>query len=395
MTNNNLSAKESRLSALIRYLILGLILWNIPGFTLVYLNGTLSSVLSYLSYGLILIYVLFNKKTGNNSAMLLIGTLYFIIGSLVNQTYMPDFSFFVIIIIKYFIIIWGGYEVMKHTSTKEFWFYMIIGAISILGNMFLFNDPKADYGRYSGFYLDPNNAGLICLIGFSLTFVIAKSFQLVGKITFTLLGLLTFSRTFILSWLLINLLSIRLNLKNAKMIALGFGILSTLLIYNEFLPVKNPRLEQIGAIFKGNEQKAKGIDRDSRWETWSRYYNALTDKPIFGSGYGGFAGNGVAPPVGVHNTYLLLWGEAGIIPILIFIFYLCKIFIRTNRIFKTSPYALMMLLALSLFLLTNHNFFTNDYSLLILLWIDIQSRKSLERKDSFSVKKDKLIPNSI
>tara|TARA_R110000765_G_scaffold168384_3_gene273403 strand:+ start:20026 stop:21201 length:1176 start_codon:yes stop_codon:yes gene_type:complete len=363
---------------LLRYSILALILWHLPGFTLVYVNGNISSILSYLSYGLILLYVLINGKTGNSLPMFFLGLIYFLISSVIEQTYMPDLKLFAIIVAKYFIIIWGGYEVMKNTSPKELWIFLLIGAFSIIGNMFIFNNLLADNGRYSGFYLDPNNAGLICLMGFALSFVLPRKIQLAGKLIFTILGLFTFSRTFIVSWLLINVLSIKLSVKNAKMLALGFALLSGLLVYNEFLPNKNRRLEELGAMISGNEKKAQNLNKDSRLATWGRYYDFLMDNPILGNGYNAFTGAGVAPPVGVHNTYLLIWGEAGIIPLLIFLIYLASLLKKSYGYFKQIPHVLMMLLGLSLFLLTNHNFFTTDYSLMFLLWLHIQISKEIE-----------------
>lgn len=360
--------------SLFRYLILALILWHIPGFTLVYINGTLSSLLSYSSYGMILVYAIINKKTGNCHEMLLLGLLYFCIGILVSQSYIRDSYSFYVTVIKYFIIVWGGYEVMKNTTKEELWFFMLIGSLSILGNIFLFQNPIADYGRYSGFYLDANNGGLICLMGFALSFTIYKHFRLLGKLAFTILGLVTFSRTFIVSWLLLNVLSIRLDVKNVKMLVIGFGTLILLLTYNEFLPVKNPRLEELGALVSGQQQNAtKNLNEDSRWDTWSRFFDPLFDKPIFGNGYGAFMGNGiVSGRYGVHNTYLLIWGESGIFPILVFLIFLIKQFSRGFRQFRQKPYALMMLIGITLFLLTNHNFMTNDYSIFLLMWIAIQ-----------------------
>ena len=387
---------KNRFLTILRFIILILIICHLPGFTLVYLNGNISSLLSYISYGLILLYVMLNGKTGNSYTMILLGTVYFIISSLVNQKYMPDFYFFVTTVLKYFIIIWGGYEVMKNTKPKEMWLFMLLGSISILGNMFLFNNPLEDNGRYSGFYLDPNNAGLICLMGFSLSFIMHKKMQLIGKVIFTVLGLFTFSRTFIISWLLINILSIKLNIKNAKMLALGFALLSTLLIYNEFLPSKNRRLEELGAMINGNEKKAENLNKDSRLATWGRYYEFLLNKPIFGNGYNAFGGNGVAPPVGVHNTYLLIWGEAGIVPLLIFLIYIASLLKKSYIVFKRIPFNFMMLLALSLFLLTNHNFFTTDYSLMILLWLHIQVHEEYKNSE-FShlvLNNDNTSPNS-
>ncbi|WP_405415789.1 O-antigen ligase family protein [Maribacter sp. Asnod1-A12] len=367
--------KNSVFSKFIRYLTISIILWNLPSFILIYGSSTISSLISYFSFGLILLYTIVNGKSGNDKPLLIFGILFFTLSSLAEQKYMPEFLEFIIIIIKYFIIIWGGYEIMKHSTKKEIWIIMLIGSLSIIGNMFLFNDPKADYGRYSGFYLDPNNAGLICLIGFSITYAMPKKYRLVGKLLFTILGLLTFSRTFILSWLLINLLSIRLSFKNARMLLFGFGLLSMLLIFNEFLPVKNQRLEQIGAVFSGDSKKAAGINKDSRWHTWSRYFEPLFENPLSGNGYGSFGSKGIKAPVGVHNTYLLIWGESGILPIIIFILYIIYLLYEGNKVFKSSPHLLMMTLALSIFILTNHNFLTNYYSILLYVWIHLKIKE--------------------
>ena len=361
-----------KFTIVIKYVILSLILFQLPNFLLFFFNSGFSSTLSYLTYILIIVYVLIKGKSGNCIPMLIVGSLYFLISSISNQEYMPPFNTFITIVIKYFIIIWGGYEVMKDTNSKEMGVFLFIGALSILANIFLFENPNGDNGRYSGFYIDPNNGGLICLLGFSLTFTFRKSLRMVSKVIFTILGILTFSRTFIVSWILLNLLSIKLDLKNAKMLGIGFFLLSSLLIYNEFLPNKNVRLEQISAMISGNSSKGNALEKDSRLETWSRYYDALFDKPILGNGYQAFGGNGVAPPVGVHNTYLLIWGESGIFTLLIFLIYLFFLAQKCIKHFKDSPYALMMFISLTLFLLTNHNFFTTDYSLLILVWIHIK-----------------------
>jgi len=376
---------------ILRYAILALILWNFPAFTQIYINDTLSSLLSYASYGLISAYVILNKKTGNSYEMLVFGGLYFLIGILVSQAYIVDLYSFYVTVIKYFIIIWGGYEVVKRTSQKELWFFLFIGALSILGNIFLFPNPVADYGRYSGFYLDANNAGLVCLMGFALSFTILKSLQLFGKLSFTGLGLITLSRTYMVTWLLLNLMSIRLSVKNAKMLLIGFGVLVLLVTYNEFLPVKNERLQQISALIDGSRRSnVQTLNEDSRTETWARYYDALFENPIFGNGYRSFLAYGVVQSRwGVHNTYLLIWGESGIIPLFFFLGFLTKLFLRGYRQFQEKPHGLLMLSGMALFFMTNHNFMTNEYAIFILMWISIQLKRSpyAEKFGRFSLDK--------
>jgi O-antigen ligase len=258
-----------------------------------------------------------------------------------------------------------------------------------LGNIFLFQNPVADYGRYSGFYLDPNNGGLVCLMGLALSFTIIKPLRLFGKLSFTGLGLITLSRTYMVTWLLLNLMSIRLSLKNAKMLLIGFGVLILLVTYNEFLPVKNERLEQISALIDGSRRNnVQTLNEDSRTETWARYYDALFENPVFGNGYRSFYGNGVVKTKwGVHNTYLLIWGESGIITLLFFLGFLTRLFLRGYQQFKEKPHALLMLTGLAVFFMTNHNFMTNEYAIFILIWISIQLKKKpfTEKLDRFSL----------
>lgn len=207
----------STINDLLRYSILVLLLFNFPGFVLKYFNPILSSILSYMSFGLLLVFYLFNNRTGYNGWLLIIGLLYFIISSLSGQSYMDPFIFHIIIWIKYFIVIICGYEVAKRTSSEELSMFLFIGALSIIFQILFFNNPLKDYGRYSGFYLNPNAAGFICILGYSLSFALKnKRFKLIAQLTFTFMGLLTFSRTFMLLWIIVNLISIKISIKKCQ-----------------------------------------------------------------------------------------------------------------------------------------------------------------------------------
>lgn len=142
-----------------------------------------------------------------------------------------------------------------------------------------------------------------------------------------------------------------------------------LLTYNAFLPVKNSRLSQIGRMLEGESGAAKELNEGSRFDTWAHFYDALLDKPIFGNGYGAFGGGGVGGFLGAHNSYLKIWGEAGIIPFLILIFYFLTLIKKGVANFKHSPHLLLMAISLASILMTNHSFFTNGYLLFFALWI--------------------------
>jgi hypothetical protein len=336
-----------------------------------YINDGVSSLASYLSYSLLIIHYILSSKTKLNLWMIAIGMLFFSISSLSGDKYIPaEIRDYIMIIIKYFILVICGYELLKHTSTREISIFLIIGATTILAQIIFFNNPLIDYGRYSGFYLNPNVGGFICLIGYGLSFANEnKNIRLFLQVVFTLMGLLTFSRTFILLWILTNLIAIKINVKNAKVLLYGFGLLLAFVIYSEFLPVKNPRLAQLSALVKGEKVNTTEISEDSRTETWSLYYEALLNQPILGNGYNSFQGNSHISTVGVHNSFLKMWGEAGIILFIVFSTMYLVMLKQTYQIFDSDPHLFMITIAVILFLTTNHNFFETEFILLVSMWI--------------------------
>jgi hypothetical protein len=304
-----------------------------------------------------------------NTWLILLGFLYFGIGSLNNQMYLPDTVLYLIMIIKYFIVVIAGYSVIKDTTKNELFFFLLIGALTVFLQMFVFYNRAEDYGRYSGFYLNPNSLGFICMMGYGLTYGLEKKWRTIGQISFTIIGFLTFSRTFIIVWLLMNLLSIRLSIKNIRVLAIGIGLFIGLLTFNAFLPKSNPRLEAMSKIFEGKSQNASALEGDSREKTWSLFYPSLISKPLLGNGYGAFVGGGVAGNIGVHNSYLRIMGEAGFIALLLFLIYFSAIFIKSWRLFLSYPHLFLMTFAYLLFLMTNHDFFEFGYLLFFIMWL--------------------------
>lgn len=271
------------LNRALKYGILSLFMFNIPGFVLTYLNPVLSSALSYLSFGLLIVFFLSNSRSEINRWLVIIGVLYFIIGSLSGQSFTPPLMVYLTAWVKYFIIIICGNEVLKRTTTKEMSVFLIIGASSIIMQIFLFNNTLEDYGRYSGFYLNPNAGGFICILGYALTYSIKnRKFKYVSQWTFTLMGLLTFSRTFILLWVLINIFSIKISIKNANKLLLGgAGLLFTLVAYNSFLPVKNPpRLTQLANTLSGDTSAAKDLNEGSRTKLGQNFTSLFMTNPF-------------------------------------------------------------------------------------------------------------------
>jgi O-antigen ligase len=350
---------------IIRIVLLVLILWNLPAIALLTMGPSLGSRLSYITIGLLAIYYFFEIKTTPNWWIIILALSYFIISSL--QYYGPPIDF-TLELIKYFIFVIGGYELVKRVSKEELFFFLLLGALSVAFEAVLF--PSA-FGRYSGFYLNANEAGFVCVYGYALVYSLKNtSIKLLGQFVFTLMGLLTFSRTFIIIWLFINIISLKISIKNIKVLGIGILIFSTLLFIDESVGLNNPRFEQLKKIVNNETVSVNEVSEDSRMSTWSKFYDVILESPIFGNGYGTLSGKlGYG---GVHNTYLMIIGEAGIIPFVLLLAYICYLFYWSICFFKTTPYLIMQTVALALFLLTDHNFFVSYYLVFGAMWIQYQ-----------------------
>lgn len=303
---------------------------------------------------------------------MLMGISYFGIGTLVDTTYIPDEILYSITVIKYFIIVVGGYAVVKDTSKKEMAIFLFLGALSVFLQMFFFFNPLTDGGRYSGFYLNPNSLGFICMMGYALTYSLDKKWRLLGQIIFTIVGFLTFSRTFIVVWIFINLMSIILSIKNIRILAIGVFLFIGLLTYNSFLPKSNPRLEAMAAIFEGKTSKTNRLQEDSRTQTWAIYYPAIMEKPIFGNGMDSFEGGGKVSSVGPHNAYIKTLGEGGLPTLFLMLVFYFLIVKKSWKYFKQEPHLFLMILALLLFMSTNHSYWSNGYLQFFSMWLQYQ-----------------------
>ena len=205
----------------LRIIILFLILCNIPAFALVNFDAKAGSILSYLTFFLIIVYYFLNKKELPLAQFIILGLLYFFISSIVDN---QNTESLIVTSLKYFIFVIAGASVIKDTKKIEIYILLLLGSLSIIYEPFFGNILS---GRYGGFYLNPNGAGFACLIGFCISISVAdKKVRLVGQILFSIAGFVTFSRTFLLLWLLINMFSLVISYKNIYMILTGAVLFS-------------------------------------------------------------------------------------------------------------------------------------------------------------------------
>jgi O-antigen ligase len=354
---------------ILKYSILILILLNIPAAFKQFYGDTIGSLLSYLSFILLLYYYFLEKKSSLNWWMIAIGLLYYIFSSF---NYIGETKDFIYISFKYFVVIICGYELIKNVSKKELLVFLLIGALSIVVHAMFFT---SDFGRYSGLYLNANVAGFICITGFALTYSLKNlSLKLISQFIFTLMGLLTFSRTFIVIWVLLNLVSLKISIKNIRIFALGFLIFSTLILIDETVGLNNPRFQQLTSIANNETVSSQTLNEDSRTTTWAMFYDDILEHPFFGNGYGTFTSLYASNyhVGGVHNSYLVVIGESGILPFLLFMLFIIYLFYWSIKLFKIAPNLLMQTIGLAFFLLANHNFFNFYYITFLTMWIQYQ-----------------------
>ena len=362
---------------LLKYLILFLTLCNIPDFLVRYSNPKISSAASYLtSFALLAFFVFVKQRQKPPLTFILFTILYFLISGL---NYVGDELYFLKEFLRLLIVVTCIIEVMSRTNYEELFNIFLIGAISIIVNAFIFPYANAMYGlvlgRFSGFFLNPNLAGIVCLLGMSISYSIKNlPWRLIGQITFTLAGMLTLSRTFILVWTIINLIAIVKNRKNLLVPLIG-GIAFLLIItFSERKMFATDRFDALTSLFSEGQVEANSIGNKGRTHTWAMYYDLVFEKPFMGHGYQSFQVMTSKLP-GVHNTYLLIFGESGFIPFIIFFLTYIYLLKYCLKYFKKEPYLLYILIVVLLNMMASHGYFANYQSIAMSIFILSKIRK--------------------
>lgn len=363
----------------LKFIILLFIFCNLPGYCLVNANATIGSLLSYFTFLLIVIYYVFNKKEQPPIPFIVFGLLFFFISLCVNT---DNSDTFFITLIKYFVILMGA-SVVKQASKNELFYILLLGAISIIYEAIFLSGIS---GRFSGFYLNANPAGFVCILGYAFSlFMENKKLKILGQLLFTIAGFATFSRTFLLIWLVINILLLLVDLRNAYSIILGIALFGLFLSLETKSDLSTKRVGAFSALLEGKLDD--DLKKEPRTETWAIYYDKILDKPIFGNGYRTFSGevygtenNSYTIRNGVHNTFLMIIGEAGFF---VFLFFCCiygSFLFNGIKMFKDDPQTFLVSLSLILYMLTNHNYFENYIELFVSLWLYIRIKNWKEKK---------------
>ena len=370
----------------ISFIVVFITLLNIPTIALETLSISISSPISYLLFCLLGFLIFTNKIKYPKTVIILaiIASLYFLISAL---QYNGDYIILIITYVKFLLFLFGIYNAIKNIDQNIIIVFLLLGAITILLDTlyFRFNDFQgigyiSRYGRYSGFYLNPNTAALICLFGYVLTITKANYWKLLS-IAFTFFGILTLSRAFMVSWCLITIIYF---IYNRKYIVKSFlsliAVAFSLIIFSENLGLDIERFEFLLNLFSG-QIDIEFFNDDSRSQQWSKFYNLIIDSPIIGNGYGTFSTSSSDPNMqGVHNSFLLILGESGFLPFLLIISVFLFLFKKCFNLRKKNLNLILLLFILIIQFLVSHNFFDSALMLFIFLYIIYLLRFNYDKK---------------
>src|SRR5690606_15795086 len=149
---------------ILKYILLSITLLNFVSFSAIAFGSGVGSVVSAMFFILILFYYFVSPKPKLFTSFIVLGIAYHLIA---GMNYYIEIRDFYLNALKYFLFIVRIVYLAIVTTNTEIGLFVVIVCMSILVNAVAFYTL---YGRYGGFYINPNNARIICLIAFSLPF---------------------------------------------------------------------------------------------------------------------------------------------------------------------------------------------------------------------------------
>jgi len=221
--------------------------------------------------------------------------------------------------------------------------------------------------RFAGLWGNANQAGFASLFMIVLSAWAKPVMRWVGRISGITIIYLTASRqsTWLFAILLVLFVVIVLARKAQGkffLFVIGACAVSTFLVFDS-LPVNelknDPRIARVLDIHE-HETRAKGAHSRVDWlNVWKPY---LLNGPWFGHGLASMAGSDTpmtvprtdVPYMGIHNLYLGLWADAGLLALITFLFLVGRQVLKVLRIpldppFRWATISLMVIVVLDSF----------------------------------------------
>jgi len=215
---------------------------------------------------------------------------------------------------------------------KGTYIMIAIGAVFALAQVRwpgIFPDIVAAEGRGSGFWINPNNCGVLSVIALfmNLLFPFKNRFLNYAFRALFLLGVIgSMSRAALLvlggTSLVYGIAQKRFVTVIASIVFVFLFAATGIYIIEKIptaVPQKmRPRIEAVKAFMQGDISDKAQSKTTSRTETWRISYEKIQQAPFFGHGHGSM-NTIVHHHFGPHNTYLYIWGTSGFPALLAFL----------------------------------------------------------------------------
>lgn len=213
----------------------------------------------------------------------------------------------------------------------------------------IYKVPPAEIARGFGFFANPNEGGILSVIGLGLLLATKlPGYQKILCYCMLLMNtVLTFSKSAMLLFSLVSMVAfltseLRVKFRYLFVIFGAFAIAAYTapILYGNLEGVQKRRIDQVLAIATQGEINADTTS--SRSELWEIGLEKINDNVLLGNGLGqlhhmkgGISSLGVEQ--GVHNVFLMFWGEAGLFVFIGFIIFCCAYIFNWFTLLKTMP----------------------------------------------------------
>lgn len=223
--------------------------------------------------------------------------------------------------------------------------------------------------RASGVWRNPNESAMVTGVTIAILMFVAQQKNRPGRIRVACIiciplllfaGLLTYSKSGIIVFTAIFALAISMfKSVSARLLISIFVVFVVATInfnYSSLTSImtksQEQRINQVTEIFI-----SRNVSRDTssgRYDLWEEGFDKIKKRPIFGHGLGAMDDDQSidgSKILGSHNTFLVLWGEGGIVP---FAGFVTVIILTAYRVYRKrrSPY-IFIAISYSLVLITD------------------------------------------
>jgi hypothetical protein len=225
----------------------------------------------------------------------------------------------------------------QRSFIKPLFFMVLLSTSSIPFSPLLlhvYKIPPAEIARGFGFFANPNEGGILSVIGLGL--LLATKLPGYQKVLFYMLlfGIISIA-AFLTS-------ESKIKFRYSFVIIAAFMVAAYVapIFYDNLGSVQKRRIDQVLAIATQGEINADTTS--SRSELWKIGLDKINDNVLLGNGLGqlhhmqgGISSLGVDQ--GVHNVFLMLWGEAGLLVLIGFVFFCCAYLFNWFVLIKIMP----------------------------------------------------------